>query len=257
MEEQLSDAVGAIWERNADAQARRLACQERAIVSLLAGTLGDDERQAAVGEAHKLVGSLGSFGLEEGSSLARELETAWQATSAEAPGDPVAQAMHMAERVVKLQALLRDRQPVAPPGVAESATPDGREQVDVLLVDDDEMFADFVVDTLRRRKRQVHWLADGEAARDALCGPHAPMRARLVLLDVEMPRLDGFSVLEQLARSGITQTSSVVMLTGHTLPDDIVRARKLGVADYLAKPLKAQMLVERVERALAAHTRRA
>jgi len=122
----------------------------------------------------------------------------------------------------------------------------------VLVVDDDEVFADFVVETLSLRSHQVCWLPNGESARTALCGPTASLRTRLILLDVEMPGLDGFGVLTQLVKSGVTRHTSVIMLTRHTMADDIVRAHHLGVVDYLAKPLSAPMLLDRVDRALEA-----
>src|SRR5439155_25490702 len=73
MDERLAGALDASWTRGREAQLRRVALHERAVVALLAGTLEDDERHLAIGEAHKLAGSLGSFGLDEGSRLAAEM----------------------------------------------------------------------------------------------------------------------------------------------------------------------------------------
>ena len=66
MDERLAGALDATWTRGREAQLRRVTLLERAIVALMAGALEDDERHLAIGEAHKLAGSLGSFGLDEG-----------------------------------------------------------------------------------------------------------------------------------------------------------------------------------------------
>ena len=83
---------------------------------------------------------------------------------------------------------------------------------DASVVDDDEVFADFVVATLSSRSHQVCRLPNGESARIALCGPTASLRTRLILLDVEMPGLDGFGVLKHLVNAGVTRHTSVIML---------------------------------------------
>ena len=56
----------------------------------------------------------------------------------------------------------------------------------------------------------------------------------LVLLDIKMPRCDGFEVLERL-KEDKTWTVPVVVLSGSALPEDKKRARKLGATDYLVK----------------------
>jgi CheY-like chemotaxis protein len=247
--DELSGAMSAIWARNMDAQEQRVAVQEQAIVALLAGTLDVTAREMAAQAAHKLAGTLGSFGLTDGTSLATDLETTWS-TEAVAPSD----APRLAQVICKLRRLLREHAPA----IADSASVPASQQVgavspvDVLLVDDDDVFADFVFGALESQSKQLTWMPDGESARAAVCGPEASIRPRVVLLDVEMPGLDGFGLLEELARNGVTRDSSVIMLTRRTMVEDVVRARKLGIFDYLAKPLEAPVLIDRVRRALEA-----
>jgi DNA-binding response OmpR family regulator len=104
--------------------------------------------------------------------------------------------------------------------------------------------------TLSSTQHQVSWLPDGDSARDAICGPSPRLRPRLLLLDVEMPGLDGFDILQALGKSGDLDNMSVIMLTRRTTTEDIVRARRLGAVDYLAKPVEAPLLLERVDRVL-------
>jgi CheY-like chemotaxis protein/HPt (histidine-containing phosphotransfer) domain-containing protein len=226
MNEQLAGAVDASWARSKQAQLRRVAAMEGAIVALLAGALEDDARRLAIGEAHKLAGSLGSFGMAEGSRLAAEIERMWSLDDGRS-ADPA----QLAALVTALRGLVHEHA-----GYAEQrglARPVPGSTVDVLVVDDDEVFADFVVETLSSRSYQVCWLPNGESAHTALCGSTASLRARL-------------------AKSGVTRQSAVMMLTRRTMADDIVRAHSLGIVDYLAKPLSAPTLAERVDRALEA-----
>lgn len=248
MQDPLSDALDATWARGLETQNRRVAAQETAIVAALAGTLDAATREFAQGEAHKLAGSLGSFGLQAASELAAELEHAWTS-----PTDSL-DAAHLAQLVARLRKAL-DERPVLQPGDGSTPKPSdcvGLNPVDVLLVDDDQVFAEFAMSVLRWGKRRVTWISDGESARTALCGADAQLRPRLILLDIELPGLDGFGLLEDIARSAVCQQSAVVMLTRHTMAEDILRAHKLGAVDYLAKPLAAATLIQRVSRALAA-----
>jgi CheY-like chemotaxis protein len=244
MSDTFSATLRAAWLRNLATQDYRVAQLESAIVALLAGTLDPSGYQLCAREAHKLAGSLGSFGFQKASRLASEIETAWTS------GEPI-DLTQMAQSVAALRRHLQqhaDDSVEAAPALASGNS----ESLDILLVDDDQVFADFALSALRRRDYRVDWVADGQSARTALCGADAPFQPRLILLDLEMPGLDGFGLLEDLARSEVVRRSAVVMLTRHRAPEDIVRARRLGVVDYLAKPLLAPTLINRVRRVLAA-----
>lgn len=244
MTDQLESALSSSWARNLETQARRVATQERAIVALLTGSLDEETRAAAQADAHKLAGILGSFGLHDASDAAIELEAAWLGD------DP--QPAQLASIVATLRSQLQEQSATVPSGWSLADLPtmvDG--PVDVVVVDDDEALADFVMQTLSSTQHQVTWLPDGDSARDAICGPTPRLRPRLLLLDVEMPGLDGFGILQALARSGDLDNMSVIMLTRRTTTEDIVRARRLGAVDYLAKPVEAPLLLERVDRVLS------
>lgn len=68
----------------------------------------------------------------------------------------------------------------------------------------------------------------------------------VLLLDIVMPRLDGFSTLEQLARLDLPKRPHVIMLTGLTRDDFISRAMRLGADYYMIKPFDMQMLYTRI-----------
>jgi CheY-like chemotaxis protein len=242
MDGQITAHLAGAWTRHAETQTHRITVQERSIVKLLASTLDEDDQRLAAAEAHKLAGILGSFGLEEGSQLAAELEQAWSAD------DPWSlDAAALARSVSRLRRVVEAYQP--PADEVLDATRSAGDGGDVLLVDDDDAFAAYVQATLQAQA-QVSWLPDGAAALKAVSGEHPTARPRLILLDIEMPGIDGLDVLEQLAERGVTRECRVVMLTRRTLAEDIMKARKLGAFDFLAKPLSASLLVDRVTRAL-------
>jgi HPt (histidine-containing phosphotransfer) domain-containing protein len=66
--------LASVWQRNRGLVEERLALLDRAAAMAEAGTLVDDLRQEACGTAHKLAGSLGMYGYDEGTRIARELE---------------------------------------------------------------------------------------------------------------------------------------------------------------------------------------
>ncbi len=78
-EQQGAPELTAIWERFKEKYSDRITVLEQAVTALLEGTITEALRQQAIGEAHTLVGSLGSFGLIEASRLCREIEQTFQA----------------------------------------------------------------------------------------------------------------------------------------------------------------------------------
>ena len=90
--------MAALWERYKGAMAARLAVIEDASRQLLEGALADEDRQRAHGEAHKLAGSIGTFGYWQASRLARQIEELL------VPGSPLSEqeATQLAELVDQL-----------------------------------------------------------------------------------------------------------------------------------------------------------
>lgn len=84
---------------------------------------------------------------------------------------------------------------------------------------------------------------------ETLDGVHST-RPAVLLLDVNMPRLDGFGVLRHLRKSPRVAHIPVMMLTARNAPDDIREALALGASDYLAKPFTDAQLLARLARLL-------
>ncbi|MFN2384675.1 MAG: PleD family two-component system response regulator, partial [Thermoanaerobaculia bacterium] len=108
----------------------------------------------------------------------------------------------------------------------------------LLVVDDNEMNRDL----LSRRLRQ-----EGHAVETAVNGREALERIRsetfdLVLLDVMMPEMDGYQVLENLRAEQWLPRLPVIMISAVSELDSVVRCIELGATDYLPKPFNAVLL---------------
>lgn len=112
-----------------------------------------------------------------------------------------------------------------------------------LIVDDDRVLADVVAFTLRREGFQVTLAYDGEAA--LRCW--AENQPDLIVLDVNMPKLDGFAVCRRIRAQADTP---ILLLTVRGEEDDIVHGLKLGADDYITKPFSPRQLVARAQAVL-------
>src|SRR5205085_11285102 len=113
----------------------------------------------------------------------------------------------------------------------------------ILVVDDDPDIARFVEVNLRSAGYEVAVAADGEEALDRA----QDMRPDLVLLDVMMPRIDGFEVAQRLRRNPQTANTSIIMLTAKALSTDKVLGLTAGADDYIIKPFDPIELLARVK----------
>jgi len=112
----------------------------------------------------------------------------------------------------------------------------------VLIVDDEPANVAVIGAMMRRLGYTVVTAADGVAALEAVA--HEP--PDVVLLDVRMPRLDGFEVCRRLKADPATRLIPVVMLTGLAAIEDRVQGIDAGADDFLSKPFVAAELSARV-----------
>lgn len=117
----------------------------------------------------------------------------------------------------------------------------------ILVVEDDPDVVSLARRWLEREGYAVREAADGQAALAALKADPLP---DLVLLDVMLPKVDGFELLRRLRAEARTRALPVVMMTSFTRDKDVQRGRELGATDYLVKPLAELDFLERVARAL-------
>ena len=112
----------------------------------------------------------------------------------------------------------------------------------ILIVDDDAAYRKLMVGLLRTQGFEVVTASDGE---DALTefARHEP---DLVLLDVDMPRLNGFEVCRKLKQKPESRLTPVVLVTGLAATEDRIRGLEAGADDFLSKPVDRNELLARV-----------
>jgi type II secretory ATPase GspE/PulE/Tfp pilus assembly ATPase PilB-like protein/CheY-like chemotaxis protein len=147
--------------------------------------------------------------------------------------------------------------PVAPPAapapavdlstafdlVDDGPQPTTRRQATILLVDDEDQLRRVMRDLLEREGYAVAEARDGVQALDEV-DRHAP---DVIVLDLNLPGLDGYSVLSQLRSREHTRGIPVIVLTAKGDEDNEVRVFELGADDFLTKPFRARALSARLE----------
>jgi two-component system, response regulator len=123
-------------------------------------------------------------------------------------------------------------------------------EVEIVLVEDNP---DDVALTLRGLRRaglvnHIEVLRDGAEALQFFLGRGASTpRPMVVLLDLQLPKVDGLQVLERLRANPRTQTLPVVILTASRQERDLVESRRLGINQYITKPVDFPQLAAVVQ----------
>jgi DNA-binding response OmpR family regulator len=113
----------------------------------------------------------------------------------------------------------------------------------VLVADDDEDIRMLVTFRLERSGYEVLAARDGEEALE-LAVRHRP---ELAVLDVMMPKLDGYRLTRRLRELEETRRMPVILLTARAQDDDVARGFDAGADDYIRKPFSPQELRARVQ----------
>src|SRR5579872_394678 len=111
----------------------------------------------------------------------------------------------------------------------------------ILVADDDAALRRLIATTLGAEDFDLVQAADGEDALRAAREQHP----ELVLLDVNMPHMDGFEVCRQIKADPATAGIRVVMLTARGTEADQVRGREVGADDYFVKPFSPLQLLNK------------
>jgi diguanylate cyclase (GGDEF)-like protein len=235
-EQRTAAAVAAMWQRFQAPILERVAVIEQATAALLQDHLNEALRERAFHEAHRLAGSVGTFGFAEGSRLAREAEHLLQRPDALGP----AEALRLADLVSKLRRELdqtpADELPVTAPA----------DEGHLLIVDDDALLAERLVAESAGRGLRATVAADVAAARAVI----AADRPDGVLLDLSFPAgaESGLTLLAELAAR--TPPLPVVVYTAREGFTDRLEVARLGGRAFLQKPVPATQVIEAVAQVL-------
>ncbi|MEO8104235.1 MAG: response regulator [Betaproteobacteria bacterium] len=117
----------------------------------------------------------------------------------------------------------------------------------ILLVEDNADDEFFTCRALRACELPLtlHIARDGAEALDVLFADPGPkLDPDLILLDINMPKVDGIAVAARVRQEARTRLTPIVMLTSSARPEDVLRAFEAGANSYLVKPLDSKRLLE-------------
>lgn len=117
----------------------------------------------------------------------------------------------------------------------------------ILVIDDEQDILRIVAYSLQKWGYNVVTAANGQEGLDKMEAENPD----LVLLDAGMPVMTGFQMLEEIRSNPEWKNIPVIMLTAHSDPKDIAKARTYGIVDYVTKPFDPMELREKLERALS------
>lgn len=128
-------------------------------------------------------------------------------------------------------------EPPAPP--AKQPVPSLR----VLLAEDNEINRQIAAEMLELLGAQVEFAADGKQAVAAVCS-HAASYYDLVLMDIQMPLMNGYEATKQIRASGLQKIEElpIIAMTADVFAEDVQRARLSGMDGHLAKPITLEQL---------------
>ena len=148
----------------------------------------------------------------------------------------------------------------ASPAVSEAGQGTGQEpsqEADpdekfILMADDTAFFRALMSDLLTKQGYKVKTAADGREALNIFQA--SPKSFMLLLLDLQMPKLSGFGVLEELKTIMNIEIPPIIVMTGvHDSHEDIKIVREMGASGFLDKSLDPSVAVERIKMVLAEH----
>ena len=116
----------------------------------------------------------------------------------------------------------------------------------IVLAEDSESLGQIVKIKLQNAGYIVSWARDGETAWNMILLE----QPALVILDIMMPKISGFEVLNSLKLHPETVQIPVMMMTARAVEEDVRRSIAGGATDYIVKPFKPDNLVQRVNRLL-------
>lgn len=228
--------VQQMWGNFKESLGSQMTLFEQAIAQLSTGTLDSELRSSAEAVAHRLIGSLGSFGLPQGSEVARQIE---QLLRLESLGHN--EARQLEDLVGQLKQAIENK-PSTTTAAPDLKTASGR----LLVVDDDVVLTQQVKQEAIAWGLQVEVVTDPIAARRAM-KQHPP---DVIVLDLTFPQTteNGLTLLAELVQR--TPSIRVLVMTGRNQLSDRVEVVRLGGHAFLQKPITPKEILKAVTQEL-------
>jgi len=122
----------------------------------------------------------------------------------------------------------------------------------ILVVDDDPNVVEIITESLQSRGYNTEYALDGEAA----LLKYDEFRPDLVVLDVVLPRKDGFAVCDEIRVRDINRDVPVIMISGNAIPENMLEGFKSGAQDYIKKPFSVKEMLAKVDNFISQASRR-
>lgn len=218
-------------------------------------------------EAHRLRGSAGSFGFPQATVVAAELEDAakqWLEQPANGVGErgPTARSFvrRLAAALFTKQAAVPAPEPAPAPAVPPLTSTNLRQPrppsefgdsdvPEVVVVEDDPALAELLTFGLEARGYRFIHFKNGREALDLLktMDTNSAPQPPLLLLDVDLPALDGYSIFDELQKE-CPGKFRVVFTTVHGSESEQLRGLEAGAMDYMVKPMSLRVALEKIRR---------
>jgi DNA-binding response OmpR family regulator len=218
----------------------QLTILAKAVTILQAGLLDAELRSQSHQIAHKLVGTLGTFGLTEGMQLACQLEHLFDPSqplqSRQAIG--IKTLVHQLEQVIQATTLIEQLQiPTQPPPTLQPGN-----EAKVMIVDDDQDWLRTLPALLNPWGFKITTLAEPQQFWAVL----QAVMPDLLVLDVNMPKINGFELCQGLRSDPTWRQLPVLFLSVLTDSQTQNQAFTVGADDYLCKPVLGLHLANRI-----------
>ena len=233
-ENMVIESVNNIWQRNKESFTCQLVLFEQVVAGLMSDTLSEQIQDAAKLEAHKMAGSLGSFGFNEGSRLAHEIE---QLLESEA-------IKQQATQLQQLISLLQ--QELEKPPTPTVALVLEEQSALILIIDDDRLLIEQITQSAIALNLRVEVANSLAAGREAIA--QNPPDAILLNLIFANTNENGLTLLAELAESKSEIPVLVLTIRGSLL--DRVEVARLGARAFLHKPLAPEQILKAVTQIL-------
>lgn len=235
--QQMLAAIAGVWDRFKPRIVNQVAVLEQAAAALQETSPETELQQQALREAHTLAGSLGTFGLMEGSALARQIEQ--QLKSFPLSPDAVEQVVQW---VAQLRQQIDAPLPPHPAAQVEQQTSTPPVLANILAVDDDPALLEALVQLLEPWGFVVTGLTDPRQIWQQL----DQVRPALLILDLHMPHLDGLELCQAIRDSDRWGSLPILVLTADTDAEIVNQVFGAGADDFVTKPLVGPELVTRL-----------
>jgi diguanylate cyclase (GGDEF)-like protein len=243
------EAIAEVWERFKERIGNRVTVLEQATIALRAGILDDELRQLATQDAHKLIGSLGTFGFANGSGFARKIESILEQPKVGREAIPELEKLVQNLREELEHKPNETRTDIHKTSQTTASSESDRLVPQLLIIDRDRAVAEQMEQEAQRWGITVKIVEDLSTARQAI----AQGRPEMVLLDLAISgqpcsnletAQEGLQLLAELTNH--VSPVPVLIFTASGSTEIRLEVAKLGGRAFIQKPLSAAQVMETV-----------